>query len=547
MSSSSIRLLGGVALLALLLALAYGPALRGGYLWDDDSYLARNPNLTSAEGLRKIWLEPRSSPQYYPLVFTGLWFERRLWGPEPFGYHAVNVLLHLLNSVLLWLLLRRFSLAWAWLAAMVFALHPVHVESVAWITERKNVLSTALYLGAVSAYLDFDGRRGAGEEAQRRRWASYAISLVLFVGALLSKSVTASLPAALLLAAWWKRGRIGRRDIGPLAPMFLAGAVLGMHTAYLEKYHVGARGPDWDFSWLERILIAGRSIWFYAGKLAWPDPLIFFYPRWKIDTAQASQYLYPLGAAVVVCALWAARHALGRGPLAAVLFFGGTLLPASGLFNVFPMRFSFVADHFQYLASIGLISLFAGSLHRLLTGFSPHGGERLLKAAGAGLAIVLAILTWRQSRNYADQETLWRATLAKNDMAFVAHNNLGTILEARGELDEAMFHFERAWKLKPDIGEYPYNLGVVLERMGRTAEAAEAYASAHLDLGVVLVRMGREADAERHYREAIGYKPGLAQAHYGLGMLLASQGRAAEAAAALERARAIDPARGGAP
>jgi len=571
-------------LLALLLAVVYAPALRGGYIWDDDSYVTRNENLQSVDGLRRIWLEPHSSPQYYPLVFTGFWVEHRLWGLKPFGYHAVNVLLHLLNALLLWLFLRRFSPGWALLAAVIFALHPVHVESVAWVTERKNVLSTALYLGSALTYL-----RCAPLEpeapAPRGRWLSYSLSLLLFVGALLAKSVASTLPAALLLAIWWKRGRLRWSDVAPLAPLFLIGIVSGLNTAYLEKHHVGASGADWNFSVVERLLIAGRTLWFYAAKLAWPDPLVFFYPRWEIDANRPLQYLFPLGAVAAISLLWAMRRRLGRGPLAAVLFFAGTLLPASGFFNVYPMRYSFVADHFQYLASIGLITLFSGALVQALSRLTPSKAGSALLVLTATLALVLGSLSWSQARSYADEETLWRDTLAKNDQAFAAHNNLGTLLEARGELLEAMNHYELARKARPGNADAYYNIGVVLEKLGETARAKTAYddalrvdpayakaynnrgiisaargdlasaqrdlatavhlnpdyATGHCNLAMVLAGLGKAAEAEEHYRQAIQINPDFARAHYGLGALLVGQGRVAEAAGPLERARALDP------
>ena len=543
-------LAGGAVLLLLVLAV-YSPAIRGGYIWDDDEYVTHNSNLASADGLRRIWLEPRSNPQYYPLVFSSFWVERHLWGLNPLGYHLVNVLLHALNAILLWHLLRRLSLSGAWLAAAIFALHPVHVESVAWITERKNVLSAALYLGAAVSYLRFAGGTQAAEktaEAPARRRFAYALALALFGGALLAKSITASLPAALLLVAWWRRGRIGWGDVAPLLPLFLMGAVFGLHTAYLEKNHVGALGPDWDFTALQRCLIAGRVPWFYAGKLLWPDPLIFFYPRWQVDAAELRNYFFPLGAVALVALLWTRRRQ-GRGALTAVLFFIGTLVPVSGFFNFFPMRFSFVADHFQYLASIGPIALFCGALGRRLSSPPPRRAGFLAPVAAAALLLVLATLSWRQCRTYASEETLWRTTLAQNPGAFIAHDNLGVLLDKQGHLLEAKSHFEQVLKIKPDFANTYFNLGAVLGKLGNADGAravyAEAlrlrplYAEAHNNLGILYATRGELAAARYHFEMALRIKPGLAVTHRNLGIVLGKLGLQAEAETHFQQARTL--------
>jgi hypothetical protein len=277
---------GGALALLVLVLLAYTPALDAGFVWDDDDYVTANVTLRSVTGLARIWVEPGAVPQYYPMAFTSLWLDYRLWGMRPFGYHLVNVLLHGLNAVLLWRLLVMLAVPGAWLAAAVFAVHPVHVESVAWVTERKNVLSGAFYLGAFLAYLRFapPGGRGAGPVA----WRAYAAALALFVLAMLSKTVTCTLPAALLIVLWWKRPRLAARDVLPLLPFFALGLGLSLVTIWMEKHHVGAQGADWALSAVDRCLIAARALWFYLGKLVWPAPLVFNYPRWRSSSSRCS-------------------------------------------------------------------------------------------------------------------------------------------------------------------------------------------------------------------------------------------------------------------
>ena len=396
---------------------------RAGFIWDDDSYVTNNTPLRTVDGLRGIWGKPGTTIQYYPLVFTSFWVEYQVWKLQPLGYHLVNVLLHALNAVLLWRVLRRLEIPGAWWAAAIFALHPVGVESVAWITERKNVLSGLFYLLAVLAYLRFRPLT-AGEPARAPDWRLYWLALGLFVCALFSKTVTCSLPAVLLLLVWWKNGRVERRDVLALAPLFVLGAASGFMTTWMEKHSVGASGAEWALSFVQRCLVAGRALWFYTGKLFWPRHLTFIYPRWEIDASVAWQYLFPVAALVVLIALWLLRSRIGRGPLVAVLFFAGTLVPALGFFDVFPFRYSYVADHFQYLACIGLISL-AVSMGTAICRRAGTWGRTLGMVAAAIVMLILGVSTWRQARIYQDLTTLWRDTLMKNPQCWMAHANLG--------------------------------------------------------------------------------------------------------------------------
>jgi tetratricopeptide (TPR) repeat protein len=490
-------------------------------------------------------LEPGATPQYYPLVFTSFWVEYRLWDLHPAGYHLVNLLLHAASALLLYRILHRLQLPGAALAAALFALHPVHVESVAWITERKNVLSGLFYLAAALAWLRFAGVGASGDvdaSAPATRWPGFILSFGLYVCALLSKTVTCSLPAALLLVLWWKHGRWSRRDWLTLVPMLLVGLLAGLATAALEREHVGAEGREWALSPLHRTLIAGRALCFYLAKLLWPHPLVFIYPRWGIDPARPEPYLWPLLVLAALIALWLARRRIGRGPLTAALFFAGTLLPALGFINVYPMRFSFVADHFQYLASLGPLTLAATLLAR-----APRARLPLALA----LLATLATLTWRQCHTYADQETLWNSTLRHNPDAWMAHNNLGLVLAARGQTDEAIDHLQQALALDPGYAFAHNNLAMLLLQRGRPDEARHhleqavtlrpAYSDAHSNLGIVLAGLGRSEEAIASLREAIRLSPLTFKAHYNLGHLFLTLGRPAEAAAALEQARRILP------
>ena len=451
-SSSVGPLLGLLAALLAVTLVAYYPAWHGGLLWDDDGHLTPSA-LQSVGGLWRIWFDVGATQQYYPAVHTAFWLLHRLWGDSTLGYHLVNIALHACSAFLVAVILRRLRAPGAVLAAVIFALHPVHVESVAWISEMKNTLSGVFYLGAALAYLRFDARR------QKR---SYALAIVLFGLALLSKTVTATLPAGLVVVVWWLRGRIRwRTDIVPLVPFFTLGAGAGVLTMWVERTFIGAQGAEFSPSLIGRFLVAGRAVWFYLAKLVWPADLIFIYPRWQIDAQAAWQYLFPLGVAALLVTLWLLRTRT-RAPLAALLFFGVTLGPALGFVNVFPFRYSFVADHFQYLASIPIIALFSAGMATLARRWRLNGGL----AGGAALlalAAPLGVLTWAQSHQYVDAATLYRVTISANPSCWLAHNNLGILLQRLGRLNEAAAEYEAAMRIEPNAFEPHQNMSVVLQ------------------------------------------------------------------------------------
>jgi tetratricopeptide (TPR) repeat protein len=489
------------------------------------------------------------SPQYYPLVFASLWVDYHLWGERPLGYHIVNVLLHAANAVLLWLILSRLSVPAAFWAAAVFALHPVHVESVAWIAERKNVLSGFFYLASVLAWFRFAPPEGPGSGSARR--GCYAVVVALFLAALLSKTVTASLPAAIALVLWWKRGRLATREVAALLPLFVLGAAMGLMTAWLERYHVRAQGEEWTFSFVERCLIAGRVLWFYAGKLAWPLRLSFVYPRWVPDASAWPSYVFPVSAAAVVAVLWGWRGRWGRGPVTGVLFFAGTLVPVLGFFAVYPMRFSFVADHFQYLGSIGLIALGCASGAALLSRIRAGGGGRVAGAVGGAVLLALATATWNRVHVFRDSETLWRDAIAKNPSAWLAHTGLGVALFEQGRVEEAVACYEEALRYKPDCTEANINMGNALVRQGRLDEGIAFYRralkskpdsfQAHNNLAGALARAGRAGEAIAHFRQALRIHPRSAAAHNNLGLALAGAGQVDEAIVQYREALRLKP------
>jgi hypothetical protein len=365
-------------LIVLLVFLAYLPALRGGFVWDDDSWTTKLAALfQNASGLRLIWCNPNALQQYYPLSGMTFWLDYQLWKFWTTPYHVENVLLHLLAALLFWRLLLRLHLPGAWLASAIFALHPVMVESVAWITDRKNVLSLTLYLAALLAYLRY-AQGVTGDKCQVTRTDSilsrvtchpslfYGLALFLFLAALRAKTTAFSLPAVILLIDWWQHGQIRwRADVLPTLRFFAMAFGLCAVTAWLEKHHVGAQGSDFDLTFPQRCLIAGHAFWFYLGKLFWPANLCFVYPRWQPNPGSGWQWLYPLTAIGALITLWLVRGRIGRGPVTALFFFVGTLFPVLGFMNAYGMRYSFVWDHWVYLSALGIIALVAALVVRM--------------------------------------------------------------------------------------------------------------------------------------------------------------------------------------
>ena len=538
----------GLLAVALVLAvfLVYQPAWQGGPIWDDDAHITRL-ELRSWHGLYRIWFDVGATLQYYPLVHSVFWVEHALWGDKTLGYHLVNLSLHATSALLVALILRRLAIPGAWLAAAIFALHPLQVESVAWISELKNTLSGVFYLGAALLYLRFDRAPCAHG---RRKAAWYLAALALFSMALTSKTVTGTLPGALLVIFWWQRGRLSwKKDVLPLVPFFLLGAGMGMITAWWELKINNCAGPEFEFTPAQRILIAARGVWFQLGHLLWPANLTFIYPRWKIDPAEWRQYWYPLAAAALLALLWAFRKR-SRAPLAAVLVFGGTLFPVMGFFNLYTFRYSFIADHYQYLAGLGIITLFSASLALLL-----QHAQGWIKPIGwlgcAALLAVLAVLSWSQSQMYVNLETLYRTTIARNPDCWLAEYNLAEALSGRGQVDEAIAHYRRAVAIKPDhVGAYN-NLGLALFGLGQVDAAIAQYrkvleiqpdhAEAHNNLGVALARLGDDDGAMDQYRKALEIKPDYAEAHHNLGNALIRRGRIEDAIVQFQQAVQIKP------
>ena len=492
-------------------------------------------------GLWQIWFSPSAiegEGHYWPLVYTAFWLEHKLWGFDPTGYHVINVLLHLANTLLVGHLMWRLSVPGAWIVAAVFAVHPLHVESVAWVIERKDVLSGLFYLASVLAWMRF---------VEQPRRGRYACSLALYAAGLLSKSIVITLPVALLIWHWWQQSRVTSTDLLRLVPFGVIGLVIVLGD--LSFYQ--SREPlSLGYSLTERTLIAARALWFYAGKLLWPTNLAVIYPLWDIRVADPLAWGYLIAAIALVVALWHFRQRVGRGPLAGALFFGITLLPVLGFVDYGYMQFAFVADRFQYLAGLGVMAVVIGG--------TTYGVRRLsdswqkgAQVVAAVVIVVLGLLTWRQASVYRDDETLNRHIIAHNPQARGAHLNLGDALWKQGRYAEALGATRVAVEQRPEHFQAHFNLGGLLNALGRFEEAETFYRraialnpqaqDAHLNLSYALLKQGRYAEAVAATRVAIEQDPDDVKAHFNLGVALNELGRFEEAEKYLRRVIALNP------
>ena len=523
----------------------FAPSFHGNWLWDDDLYITANPLLRDGAGLWKIWFEPGSFIEYYPIEDSVLWVQWHLCGQNPLGYHLGTWVLHVVNALLVWWLLGKFRLRWAWLGGLLFAIHPVQVESVAWVAEMKNTLSLLPFLLAMGVWIDY-------EEGRRRR--DYLLALGLFLAAMLCKISMAPFPVVILLYAWWKRGRVGWSEVKASVPFFAISVGLGMMTIVAGNWYregnyqlVGVVAPG-DF--FTRLALAGTSLVFYLRQCLWPFVLLPIYPQWKLEPLSLVEFLpWPaLGAVIYWC--WRKRGTWGRHALLGLGFFLLNLAPLLGIFAASYMNFTWVMDHFLYLPIIGLIGLAVAALG-LLDG-RVSGPVRLWgKYVVAALMGLLALGSHRYAKRFVNQQSLWSYTLKHNPEAWPAYIDLGKARVDEGRGAEATDLFTKALSINPTSVEGRDDLGNALLQSGRVTEAMTQYeqalslnpnyAEAHSNLGSALIKTGRVGEAMAQFDEALKLKPADAEIHYNLGVALASLGRTRDAVDQYQLAVSLDP------
>jgi tetratricopeptide (TPR) repeat protein len=561
--------LAAVLLLGLTLA-AYLPSLGNGFVWDDDVALTQNPMMKSDDGLRQFWLTTEP-PDYWPMTATTLWVEWRMWGMEASGYHVTNLLLHLTEVFLLWRILLRLSIPGAWLGALLFAVHPVNVESVAWITQRKNLVAMLFYLLSIYGFLRWrtpaaDSVRPTGARPDSAGFPIvwYGCSLLAFALAMLSKGSVAMLPLILVGLVLW-RGRLGPRDLRTLSPYFAVAAGLTAVDVWFQSHHLVGGEVIRRADLGERLLGAAAAVGFYLSKAVFPLHLAFFYPLWQVRADEIRWWLPLLAGLGLTGGLaylaWrrpappaATDRSLWRGALAAWGYFCVALIPVMGFTDVYFMKFSLVADHYQHVALIGVTTLGGAAWARWVGAASDRPGGSSLgwkHAVAAGVVVALAVLTWQQCRKYLDAETLFEQTLVENPRAWLAHEDLGVIQGHRRQYAEAMAHLETAARLNPDFADPHSNLGALLVDQGRIPEGVAEYEAAlrinpnqffaHLNLGSLLLFQGRLEEAGRELQTAVRLRPGSAEAHQVLARTFRLLGRRQEAVAECETALRLRP------
>jgi protein O-mannosyl-transferase len=564
MSSKKVHFAVGLLLLAAATIVVYSPALRGGFLGDDELLITNNSLVRSPDGLRQIWFTS-SAVDYWPLTNTSFWLEWRVWGLNPTGYHVTNLILHLVSMLLLWAILDLLGVPGAFLAAFLFAIHPVNVESVAWIAQRKNTLSMFFSLISVWCYMKFEDVAGVRESLDRPEdpaslrpatvlrpavsWKWYWFCLVTFTFAMFAKSSVATLPVILWVIIWWQRGRLNRRDIVLMAPMFLIAAALSALNMWCQNY--GTQMVIRDATFGQRLLAAGTAVWLYVSKALLPIEQLFVYPKWEAVVSDWRCYV-PFALCVgVTIVLWARRgHVWSRGILAAWLFFCAAILPALGFVDVGFMKQSLVADHYQHVALIAVVVL-AAAAWSYWEGVITPGWRFAPIAVATTLCAVLMIAAWRQSRLFGDPVRLYEATLRANPDSWMVHDNLAGILYERGDVSGAIAHLEATVRLNPELATAQNRLGLALVSDGKAAEAIEHfqqavklnpyYANAEGNLGEALASVGRFDEAIQHYRTAAKLAPSSAEVRFSLGALLSMQNRLDEAIGVLREALKIAP------
>jgi tetratricopeptide (TPR) repeat protein len=459
----------------------------------------------------------------------------------------MNILIHALASLLLIVALKQMGVPGAWLAGLIFAIHPVHVESVAWVSERKNTLSLVFYLLTFIAYFKFE---------RTKRWAFYGWALAAFVAACLCKSHVVVLPFALVLYCWWKRGRITREDLIRIIPFFVLSVICAVLTVYLQHLRAIGQEEIENFGgWGSRFAMAGMSSWWYLYKAIIPARLITIYPIWPIIPFNPYQLLYGVAMLGLVAGLFIAMRRYPkpwiRACFFALAYFLATLLPVMGFIKMSYMRVTLAANWFQYLPDIGIIAL--GCAGAAILYERLHGvGRQALVGAVCAVVLTFSAYSWNRAGTFQGEETLWTDTLSKNENTWQAHNHMGAILYMRQDYKKAIYHFKRGVDLRPGNCEVQNNLGLVLAAMGNLDAALIRYAEAVRikgDDSSIRTNYANGLSQAKRYEEAVvQYRaaaklpsqntPGI---YFNLGNTLLMESRASEAIEAYKEALKLAP------
>ena len=518
----------------------YSPVFDGDWLWDDDYLITANPVVQSPDGLASFWVEPKTA-DYFPLTMSLLWLMWKWFGMDSTGYHVVSVLLHALGACLVWALLKTIGLRGAWLAGLIFAVHPIAVESVAWVSELKNTFSLPFFLLAGCFFVRFE---------DTRRRVFYWAALVFFLAAMLAKSSAVMFPMVMLLYIWWRRDRIAWRDLWNAAPFFLVSLILGLVTLYFQHSRAIGNEPIPIGGLDSRFAIAGMAIFFYLSKILWPALLLPIYPQWNANPPELIQFLPWSVLSGVLGVFWIRRKTWGRHALMGVGFYLITLLPVLGFVAMSYMRVGWVADHFIYIPMIGIVALGVGVGFRA----SDFAGEKWRLVFGAFAALVVGALAFwshRYAGIWENEDKLWNYTLKHNWECWQAHNRIGAREFNRGNVDVALDHFREATRLRPDLAETQNNLGSAVLAKKDTKAAIQYFQEAlrlspdivaiQSNLARALMLDNQPTAAAELYADLSQRYPQNAVFLCNLGVTLFQAGKKDEAIASFRRALEIDP------
>jgi|GEM_PF-552067 len=544
-NARSILILQGILILAASV-LVNGASVKYGFNWDDDYHVTSNPCVAGPWGIGHIWTS--SNANFFPFVLTTLRLEFLAWGAKPSLFHFVNLLFHSLDGILLWMVLKEVKVRWAFLGALLWTIHPVQSESAEWISEQKNTESAFFYLIAIYCFLKWLAK---GKEGSMPLYlATFIFSLL----ALTSKTSTVMLPVLMSVLAWWMGTRVDKRVLSALTPFYLLSVAAGILTVLEQKYHVGAVGHEYTLSLIERLGLSGMTPWFYLAKLLTPWTVCFIYPKWDHESlVLAGLALLPVNLLGVTGLIMFRGISVCRVVLFATLCFVIPLLPVMGFFDGYFFRYSYVSDHFQYLASMAPLALLGAGLGTLAHSDSKGRGPRSVMAVCISI-LVLILLIWVNislTPRFLDRKALWTDTLKRNPNCWMAMNNLGLLELSAGRTDAAERFFQSAIRIHPnDEGDWN-NLGVLNMDRGDFVTAKKNLEKALeinpkeskiLDnIARLNLLQGKEGEAMSWFTRAVNANELNSKAVCHLSALLIKMGQSNEAQAILEKTARVVP------
>ena len=488
-------------ILIALIIISYFPVFFAGFIWDDDMVVVQNPLMQSLDGLYHIWFSTHPI-DYYPLTYTSLWIDYHVWGISATGYHIINLLLHLSNAILLMIVFKKLNIPFAGLAALLFAVHPVNVPSVAWITERKNVLCMFWFCLCVYNLLTFDERQSPKH---------YIIALSCFFFSLLSKSAVLMFPFVILLYHWWKNNHLTRRDILLSSPFFYISAIMGMISLWFQNNRAIGETIIRNDDFFSKIVSSIYAVGFYIQQSLIPINTSFVYP---VNQDQLPLIMAIPGLLIIVVYLVYCLYDRNRAGFVGLLYVLLMIFPVLGFVDIYFMRYALVADHWQYFSICGVLGI-------LMIGIDKVSQKVAFIYIQYGLVLWIAYFTiasFQYAQQFKDEPTLWFATLSNYPECSLALNRLGSIYQTQNNQSLARYYYDQTLKYHPDNPGAHNNLGMIEESNGNLNKAKKHFLAAiqhhqmhphiHFNLGRIYMKSGNFALAEKSFQTCLRLQPG---------------------------------------